>query len=335
MRNGRLGLLAWSAPAVALALSLPVMTQDSYYLHVAGSIALNIILAASLRLILTTGQLSMAHAGFMGIGAYTSALLVMRGGLSFWAALPAAGLMAALISCPVGYLTLRLKGPYFFLVTFAFAEALRLLFNNFWVSMLGGPPGIVGVPPPDPIAIAGWRVAFRTKVPFYYLVVSLMLVAVFVMYRLDRSRVGRIFGAIRQADLLAETVGIDILRYKMLAFSVGCFFAGLAGSFFAHSHSVVHADEFGLAAVILMVVHVVIGGAGNVFGPILGAVALTILSELLRGLGHYQTLAYGIALVLTMLFVPEGLVGIPRKLSAWWSVVRGLHQDGERGVAGA
>ena len=121
----------------------------------------------------------------------------------------------------------------------------------------------------------------------------------------------------------------------MLAFSIACFFAGLAGSFFAHSHAVVHSDEFGLAAVILMVVHVVIGGAGSVFGPVLGAVALTILSELLRGLGHYQMLAYGIALVLTMLFVPEGLIGIPRKLSAWRDALRRPERDREQGIAGA
>lgn len=328
-------MLRWGWIFAILALAIPVLTQDSYYLHVGGSIAQNIILATSLRLILTTGQLSMAHAGFMGIGAYTSALLVMRGGISFWVALPAAGLMAALFSLPVGYLTLRLKGPYFFLVTFAFAEALRLFFNNFWVGMLGGPPGIVGVPPPDPIRVGGWSIAFRTKVPYFYLVVILMLIAVFALYRLERSRLGKIFGAIRQADLLAETIGINILRYQMLAFSIACFFAGLAGSFFAHSHSVIHSDEFGLAAVILMVVHVVIGGSGSVFGPIVGAIALTVLSELLRGLGYYQMLAYGVALVLTMLFVPEGLVGIPGKLAAWWGALRGRQEGTEGGVARA
>ena len=333
MRKGARGRLAgWSA-LIALTLAIPLVTQDSYYLHVGISIALNIILATSLRLILTTGQLSIAHAGFMGIGAYTSALLVMRAGLSYWLALPFAGIVAALVSVPVGYLTLRVKGPYFFLVTFAFAEALRLFFNNFWVSMLGGPPGIVGVPPPDPIALGGWSVVFRTKVPFYYLVAVLTLLTVFVMYRLDRSRLGMIFGAIRQADLLAETIGINILRYRMLAFSIACFFAGLGGSFFAHSYSVIHADEFGLAAVILMVVHVVIGGAGSLFGPILGATALTILSEILRELAHYQILAYGVALVVTMLFFPEGLIGVPRRLAAWWAEWRGLEARRHGGVA--
>lgn len=333
MRSGKRQRLACGLVLIALVLSIPLMTQDSYYLHVGISIALNTILATSLWLVLTTGLLNIAHAGFMGIGAYTSALLVMRAGVSFWLALPAAGFMAALVSVPVGYLTLRVKGPYFFLVTFAFAEALRLFFNNFWISMLGGPPGIVGVPPPDPLTIGAWTVAFRTKVSFYYLVVALMLPTVFVMYRLDRSRLGTTFGAIRQADLLAETVGINILRYKMLAFTIACFFSGLGGSFFAHSHSVIHADEFGLAAVILMVVHVVIGGTGSIFGPILGATVLTILSEILRELGYYQTLAYGIALIVTMLFVPEGLAGVPRRLSAWWGNLRGGEERTEGGVA--
>ncbi len=322
MRKEGRGPVVWVLVPVLFALSVPLMTQDSYYLHVGSAIALNIVLAASLRLIMTTGLLSVAHAAFMGIGAYTSGLLVMRGGWSFWLALPTAGLMAALVSVPVGYLTLRIKGPYFFLVTFAFAEALRLVFNNFWVSMLGGPRGIVGVPAPDPIALGGWTVAFRTKVPFYYLALALMLVTVAVMYRLDRSRLGKIFGAIRQADALAETVGINILRYKMLAFTIGCFFAGLGGSFFAHSNAVLHADEFGLAAMILMVIHVVVGGVGSVFGPIVGATALTVLSELLRELRQYQVLAYGIALIVTMLFFPQGLAGIPQRLAERWPIRR-------------
>lgn len=325
--------LAWASFVLVLALAVPLMTQDSYYLHVGSAIALNILLATSLRLILTTGLLSVAHAGFMGIGAYTSALLVMRAGFSFWLALPMAGLMAALVSLPVGYLTLRIKGPYFFLVTFAFAEAVRLFFNNFWVSMLGGPPGIVGVPPPDPITLGNWAVVFRGRAPFYYLAVFLALLTVVVMYRLDRSRLGTIFGAIRQADSLAQTVGINILRYKVLAFTIACFFAGLGGSFLAHLNSVVHADEFGISVVILIVTHVVIGGAGSVFGPILGATALTILSELLRELRHFELLAYGLALIVTMLFVPEGLVGIPRRLSGWWGEFRRAEARRESGVA--
>jgi branched-chain amino acid transport system permease protein len=314
------------------ALSVPGVTQDSYYLHVGSAIALSIVLATSLRLILTTGLLSVAHAGFMGIGAYTSALLVMRAGLSFWLALPLAGVMAALVAIPVGYLTLRIKGPYFFLVTFAFAEALRLFFNNFWVTMLGGPRGIVGVPTPDPVSLGSWVITFRSKVALYYLAVVLALSTVAVVYRLDRSRPGRVFGAIRQAEDLAESVGISVLRYKMLAFSIACFFAGLGGSFFGHSHSVLHADEFGLGAIILMVIHVVVGGVGSVFGPVLGATALTVLSELLRGLKHYQVLAYGLALIATMLFVPEGLVGIPRRL-AQWRGPRALLERRDSGVA--
>ncbi|MBI4589868.1 MAG: branched-chain amino acid ABC transporter permease [Candidatus Rokubacteria bacterium] len=332
MPRDRRGNLPWFAALSLLALSVPGITQDSYYLHVGSSIALSIILATSLRLILTTGLLSIAHAGFMGIGAYTSALLVMRAGFSFWLALPLAGLMATLVSIPVGYLTLRIKGPYFFLVTFAFAEALRLIFNNFWVSMLGGPRGIVGVPTPDPLSLWGWVIAFRSKVALYYLAVVLALLTLAIMYRLDRSRPGRIFGAIRQSDDLAESVGIGVLRYKMLAFSVACFFAGLGGSFFAHSHSVLHADEFGLSAVILMVIHVVVGGAGSVFGPVIGATTLTVLSELLRGLRHYQLLAYGTALIATMLFVPEGLAGIPKRL-ARWRAPRTLVERRESGAA--
>jgi len=332
MRRGGRGPLVGFAALSLFALSIPGVTQDSYYLHVGSAIALSIILATSLRLILTTGLLSVAHAGFMGIGAYTSALLVMRAGLSFWFALPLAGLMAALVSIPVGYLTLRIKGPYFFLVAFAFAEALRLIFNNFWVGMLGGPRGIVGVPVPDPVSLGSWVISFRTKVALYYLAVLLALLTVTVMYRLDRSRLGRIFGAIRQADDLAGCVGISVLRYKMLAFSIACFFAGLGGSFFAHSQSVLHADEFGLAAVILMVIHVVVGGVGSVFGPIIGATALTVLSELLRGLQHYQVLAYGTALIATMLFVPEGLMGIPRRL-AQWRRPAALVESKESGVA--
>ncbi len=130
----------------------------------------------------------------------------------------------------------------------------------------------------------------------------------------------------------SETVGIGVLRYKMLAFSIACFFAGLGGSFFGHSHSVLHSDEFGLSAVIVIVVHVVVGGAGSVFGPVIGATALTVLSELLRGLRHYQVLAFGTALIATMLFVPGGLVGIPARL-AQWRVPRTFAEERESGAA--
>jgi branched-chain amino acid transport system permease protein len=303
-------------PLVTLALlalagvALPWLTQDSYHLDVATTVAMNLLLTMSLRLQLATGQVNMAHISFMGIGAYASALTVMRLGLSFWVTLLVAPVVAAAFAIPIGLIALRLSGPYYFLVTFAFSEVVRLFFNNFFIELFGGASGLVDIPAPSAL----FGLTFTDKASQYGLMLTLFLLGALVLVRLDYSRFGLLAGAIRQGELLAATLGVRVLRVKLTAFVIGAACAGLAGAFFAHSHHVLHSSDFGLEPMVLLVAYTVIGGVGSVWGPILGTILLTFTSEALRELRAYETLVYGLVLILTMLFVPDGLVSIPGRL---------------------
>ena len=289
------------------AAALPLMTRDSYYLDVATTILMNLTLTMSFRLQVSTGQINMAHISFMGIGAYASALLVTRVGLSFWATLWIGPLVAAALAVPIGSLALRVSGPYYFLITFAFSEVVRLVFNNFLEGWFGGPSGLVGIPKPDRLL----GLAFEGKLELYGLMAVLCVGVALAFVRLEYSRFGLTASAIRQADLLAETLGVDVFRYKLTTFVLGSFVAGLAGVFFAHFRQVLHSSDFGLEPMVLLVVFTVIGGTGSVWGPVVGTVLMTIAGELLRELHHYEILVFGAVLILTMLWAPEGLVALP------------------------
>jgi branched-chain amino acid transport system permease protein len=295
---------------------VPLVTRDSYYLDVATTLLMNLVLTLSLRFEMSTGQLNMAHISFMGVGAYASALLVTRAGWSFWAALPVAPLVAALAAVPVGRIALRVSGPYYFLISFAFLEVLRLVFNNFFVDYLGGPSGLVEIPRPHPLPLTGGAVTFAGKLPQYWLMYALFVLAAAVLIRLEYSRLGLVASAIRQRDLLAETLGVDVTRYKLGVFVLGSFFAGVAGVFFAHSHQVLHSSDFGLEPMVLLVVFTVIGGAQSVWGPVVGTLVLSIASEFLRELHHYEILVYGVVLMIVMLVLPEGLISLPGRVAA-------------------
>jgi len=299
-----LGLLALAG------VILPLVTGDSYYLDVATTIVMNLLLTMSLRMQISTGQLNMAHISFMGIGAYTSALLAMRAGLSFWLTLWVGALVAAAFAVPIGAIALRLTGPYYFLITFAFSEVARLIFNNFFVGLLGGPSGLVEIPPPGPLL----GVAFTGKLGLYCLMLVLFLLGAAILVRLEYSRFGLAAGAIRQGELLSATLGVDVLRYKLTAFVLGSAMAGIAGGFFAHSHRVLHSSDFGLEPMVQLVIFTVIGGVGSIWGPVIGTVLMTVASELMRELRHYETLVFGLVLILTMLFLPDGLVSVPSRL---------------------
>jgi branched-chain amino acid transport system permease protein len=312
----------------AIGVALAVATDDSYYLDVATTVVMNLLLTMALRMQLNMGQVNMAHISFMGIGAYASALLVMRAGLSFWLGLPLGAVIAAAFAVPIGTIALRLSGPYYFLVTFAFSEVARLVFNNFFVSYLGGASGLVDIPAPSPLL----GMTFTTKGSQYLLMLALFLVGAAILVRLEYSRFGLVAGAIRQGELLASTLGVRVFRYKLLAFVIGSALAGVAGSFFAHTHHVLHSSDFGLEPMVLLVAYAVIGGVGSVWGPVIGTVLLTFTSELLRELHAYEVLVYGLVLILTMLFVPDGLVSIPSRIRRAWERRRG--QDAMRvGVA--
>lgn len=300
---------------------VPLITRDPYYLHILITITIFAVLSVGLRLILITGQISATQVAFYGIGAYASALLVLRLGWNTWFALPMAGIITGLIAMVVGYLALRLKGAYFIILTIAFGEVVRLMFMR-WAGLFGGPVGLSDIPKPNPIL--GFD--FTSKVDFYYLALLLALVAVTFMYRLEHSRFGLTFNAIREADVLAESVGINPMRYKVLAFAVACFFAGLVGAFYAHYTHFIAPYDFTFHDSAKIIVFTIVGGRSKTLGPIIGTAFLILLVEALDDFGQYIPLFYGTALIVILFFIPEGIISLPRSIAARFNV-KNSHQQ--------
>jgi branched-chain amino acid transport system permease protein len=290
--------------ALAL-LTLPLWLASPYHLHVAIMAGIFTILALSLNLLLGyTGQLSLGHAGFFGIGAYTSALLALKGEHSFWIGLPSAALAAGLAGWGIGRLALKLRGAYFVLVTISFAGVISLVSIN-WMELTNGPLGLPGVPPPELFGVA-----LRTKAAYYYVVLLAAALAYLVCHRLVHSRLGRAFLALRENEPLAESVGVDPVRTLVAAAVVSAALAGMAGSLYAHYVRFVSPEVFLFGYTVTMVIMVVAGGKGTLLGPVVGAILFTVLPEALREAmdWQWQMLAYGIVLVLLVFFLPRGIV---------------------------
>jgi branched-chain amino acid transport system permease protein len=290
---------------------IPLFVKNAYFLHILVMAGVTILLTSSLRTIATTGQISLAHPGFMAVGAYTSALLVMKLGLSFWAAFPMGGISAALLALLIGYPFVRVKRVYFAMLTLFMGAVIRLIIME-WRELTHGTSGLLNIPPPNSIIIPGlFNIAFDSKVPYYYLILALVLISLLFLYRIDSSRVGRILLAIQQGDYVAESVGINVTGYKVLALCVGCFFAGLAGGFYAHYFKVLTPDSFGLLEAIYIIVYMAVGGRKRFYGAILGAFILTLLPEFFRALKEYQPFVFVGILLVTIFLLPDGLVGLP------------------------
>ena len=289
----------------AAALTLPLWLSSAYHLHVAIMAGIFGVLALSLNLLLGfTGQLSLGHAAFFGIGAYTSALLTLKLEWSFWPALAAAVALAGAAGWLVGRLSLKLRGAYFVLVTISFAGVISLVSVN-WIELTNGPLGLPGVPAPE---LFGW--SLRSKTAYYYLVLAAIALSYLMSARLVKSRIGRAFVALRENEPLAESVGLDVTHYLVLAAVVSAGMAGLGGSLYAHYTRFVSPEVFLFTYTVTMVVMVVAGGKATLAGPLVGAVLFTVLPEALRAAAswQWQMLAYGVLLVLLVFFLPRGIV---------------------------
>jgi branched-chain amino acid transport system permease protein len=303
----KLGVPIVLAVLVILALLVPELGGD-YYVHVFALVFTNVILAASLRPSLTCGQLNIGHSAFMSIGAYTSALLAKNLAVPFEISLLCGALLATAVGLAIGYPSLRLRGVYFAMVTVAFVEVIRLI-AQLWVSLTRGMSGLSGIPKPSLLGIT-----LTTKASQYYLVVGLALVILLVLWKLEHSRLGLIWKSIGMGDNLAQSLGVNIARHKLLAFMLGCFFAGIAGSFYAHFIRFLFPPEFGFLMATNILVYNYVGGRGHFVGPIVGAIFLSLLSEPFRG-SPYETIFFSIAMLLTILFLPGGLITLPGKLA--------------------
>lgn len=285
-------------------LSIPLLPVNSFVLRMLIMVGLYSLLALSLNLITGyAGQLSLGHAAFYAIGAYTSALLSLRLGYGFVITAFFAASAAALTGFILGIPVLKLQGAYLAIVTLGFNEIVRIVALN-WMSLTRGPMGLPGIPSPT---IFGYHVT--TTRQYYYLMLVLVMLTALILYRIIHSRIGRAFIAIREDELAARSMGVNPHRYKILAFVISAFFAGLAGSFYAHFMTYIDPQSFTFEESIQILSMIVLGGMGSMPGAVIGAFILVVSPELLRSLQDYRMVMYGAVLVIMMLLRPQGILG--------------------------
>jgi len=259
----------------------------------------------------------------MSVGGYTSALLVMKLGVSTWAAMLAGGVAAAFLALMVGYPFFRLKGIYFALVTIFLSEVIRLVLEQ-WSSVTGGTMGLTRIPKPNPIVIPGlFNMDFASKTDYYYLILVLALITILILYAIERSRILVTWNSIRESNDLAASVGVNLNNFKVLAFCICCFFPGIVGAFYSQYMTIIAPNAFGFTFSLYVIVYLIVGGAKRFAGPIIGAIILTLLPELARGLKEFQPFIFAVVMMAVIAFMPQGIVGIPQLLTKFVKERRG------------
>lgn len=300
----------------AVAFLYPIIFPNKYFLDVFVSCWIFAILALGLNIIVgAVGLLNLGYAAFFAIGAYTYAVLNIFFHVPFWVGLFIAPLVCALGGFILGFPAIRLRGDYLAIVTLGFGEIIRIIFNN--LEITGGPNGLLGISRPIiHLAFGGMTLFFNfgvNPIGYYYLAVLIVAGIVFALYRLEDSRVGRSFRAVREDEIAAGCAGINVVNTKLLAHSLGASLAGFAGCIFAAKQGTVTPDSFDFILSVMVLAMVVLGGLGNFWGAIVGALTLGFLPELLRDFSVYRMLLFGIALIVIMLFKPDGLLSFKMK----------------------
>lgn len=294
---------------LGIALLAPALLQNQYALHIGVLIMFSVMLATSFNLIVGyVGEFSLGHTAFLGVGAYTVALLSTRLGLPFHFAVLAAALVAGLFGLLIGAITLRLRGPFFVIVTLCFAEVLRLIANN-WIDLTNGPMGISGIEKP------AWAAgdALEQKLAYYYVGLALAAASLYVSYRFVYSNVGRAAIAVRENRFVAQSVGISPFHFGLLTFVIAASIAGLAGGFYANYVTFVGPEVFGFSFMVTMIIMVLAGGKGTLLGPVTGAVLVVLLEEFLRDLKELRFSIFGLIVIAVVLFLPRGIMGFIAK----------------------
>jgi branched-chain amino acid transport system permease protein len=311
MSEGRAAARRWAglAGAIVVIAALPLVFRDSYARSTLVVCALNVMLALGLDLVLGyAGQLNLGQSAFFGIGAYVSTLLITLLGVDFWLAFLAGTIGAGAAGVALSLFAVRLRGHYLAIASMGFAVIVYQILLN-WISLTQGPLGIYGIPPPPPWTLPGvGRIDFSDTANFFWLVAAATLVVYFLLRNLVRSPVGAALTAIREDEISAASLGVNGPRWKVFAFGVGSAVAGAAGCFYACFVGTLVPDSFFITESFTILAMVIVGGAGTLVGPVCGAILLTVLPELLRGLGDARLVVYGAALTLVVLFLPGGLV---------------------------
>jgi branched-chain amino acid transport system permease protein len=289
-------------------LSLPLWLPH-YPLHLVCTVGIFVILAVSLNIVVGfAGQISLGHAAFFAVGAYTSSLLAVKFGIPFWFGIFAGGLISFLFGILLGTPTLRVREIYLSVVTICFGLMVQLALVNL-DSITGGARGIYGIPRPS-----FGSFVFASPQSFYYIILFFSLLTILSSLRLLRSRFGRAFLSIRENELAAQTVGVRTTYYKILAFAISSFYAGLAGSLYVHYVSYINPDAFTFGTSVDVLVMIVIGGLGNVWGSVIGAFVITLLPEYLRFMQQYYRAVFGIGLIFMMVFMRSGIVSALQRI---------------------
>ena len=298
------GKLGWGLLLVA-GLLYPWLASNDYHLTVMSTAYIFAIATLGLNLITGyTGQFNLAHAGFMAVGAYTLGILTVDYEVSFWLAFVLAGVVTVLVGLPLGWVSLRLRGHYFSIFTLCVGTIIFLVIEK-WESLTHGTVGIMGIPAPSAIG----PLTFDTPRSIYYLVFFFLVLGVWLMRRIVDSLMGRTFMAIRNGDELAEALGVNLMRNKLIAFLLSVLYAGLAGALYAGFVRFLGPDLAGTTHAFDMTVYMIIGGLGTVLGPLLGALMVPWATQYLQFLQEFRFLIFGPVLILLVIFVPNGIVG--------------------------
>lgn len=296
-------------PIIALAalILIPLVMDNPFLTHMGIRAATFAIVIMGLTLFIGyTGQISLGHAAFFGLGAYLSGMMV-KAGVPYPAAMLMAVAGVSLLGYIVGLIVLRTRDDYLALASIAVAVIIQVIIKN--ADITGGPSGLTAVPPPS---LFGWEIA--SDLAYYYYVVFAMVMGFIILKHIIESRTGDALQAIANNELAAQSLGIPVFRYKVLSFTVSTAFAALAGVLFVHYDGFIDPDRLGIDVSVLFLIMVFIGGIGSLYGSIVGAFSLTIISEYAQEFGQYNILVYGLLLAVIILFLPKGLVDIPRKL---------------------
>lgn len=287
------------------ALVYPFLVPNDYFVYVMVLAFIYAIAAVGLNLILGyTGQLNLAHAGFMAIGAYAVGIMTVDHGVPYWIAFVLAGLVTAAIGALAGLVSLRLRHDYFAIFTLCVGIIIWLVIEK-WDGLTHGVVGIIGIPAPTGIG----PIRFDTTISQYYLVLAMLVLALFVMDRIVHSLLGRAFVAIRNGEALAESLGVPLMRTKVTAFVISVTYAGYAGALYAGFVRFLGPAIAAEANAFDMIAFILVGGLGTLSGPVLGAILLTWATQSLQFLQDYRLLIYGPLLILLVMFMPKGLIG--------------------------
>jgi len=289
-----------AAVTVAALCAAPFMVRE-YQVEVLTVFLINLILAQSYRLVTTTGDWTLSHVVFMGVGSYGTAIMAKNLGWPFWATLPMSGVAAAVIGLAVVVPLLRTRGFGFFIASFALGEFIRLCWIKFQ-NPFGGARGMIGIP-----MVEIGDIDFYESVNFYFLTLIVTVICLAVLYRLDRSRMGSTWKSIYMDDELAECVGINVAQFRLKAFVISSFFAGIAGGLLAHRLGAIDPHNFTIETMVYLVIWVVVGGTLTFWGPLVGVSVMSIIFELSRPLQEWRPFLFGVILIVFLVRLPGGL----------------------------